>query len=53
MITHQNLNSAVKSKEAGGYDNKVYDSLLQEYDETMFPGHRAMRKSFSKNEVCL
>lgn len=47
MVTRQDLNSAVDSKEAGGYDNKVYDCLYQGHNETVLLGHATMRKSFT------
>lgn len=52
IMTHQNFNSAVDRKEAEGYDTKVDDSLIQEYNETMLPGHKAIGKLFSINELC-
>lgn len=54
MTTRQDLNSAVESKEAGWYDNKVYDCLYQGHNETLFPGHTTMRTSFTKmNHILL
>lgn len=47
MTTRHDLNSAVDSKEAGGFDNKVHNCLYQGHNETVLPGHTTMRKSFT------
>lgn len=52
IMTHQNFNSTVDCKEVEEHGTKIDDSMIQEYNETMLPGHRAKGELFSINKLC-